>query len=88
MIKKIIERRSVSKGCKSEYEITECKQLSLGSKMVLTCTCDTDFCNGEKNIFKATGLLSETSKAAESKSFSIVFILLHSILMIALSKHM
>ncbi|KAI1716528.1 hypothetical protein DdX_07588 [Ditylenchus destructor] len=46
-------RRTVNKGCSDEYEETQCKQTAFGSKLITRCTCDTDYCNGEKRLVAA-----------------------------------
>lgn len=47
------ERKTVSKGCSNEYEDNQCKQTYLGPKIVIRCTCDSNFCNGDRNLAAA-----------------------------------
>uniref|UniRef100_A0A914KFY9 Uncharacterized protein n=1 Tax=Meloidogyne incognita TaxID=6306 RepID=A0A914KFY9_MELIC len=45
--------KTVSKACSNDYEDNHCKQTYLGPRIVLRCTCDSNFCNGDKNLAAA-----------------------------------
>uniref|UniRef100_A0A914HRE8 Protein quiver n=1 Tax=Globodera rostochiensis TaxID=31243 RepID=A0A914HRE8_GLORO len=47
------ERKTISKSCNNEFEDNQCKQSYLGLKVVLRCTCDSNFCNGDRNLVAA-----------------------------------
>lgn len=64
-----LDRKTVSKGCSNQFEDNQCKQSYLGPKIVLRCTCDSNFCNGDRNL-AAAGLQSMPD-GSESK-FSII----------------
>uniref|UniRef100_A0A7E4VHG3 Activin_recp domain-containing protein n=1 Tax=Panagrellus redivivus TaxID=6233 RepID=A0A7E4VHG3_PANRE len=55
------ERRTVHKSCSDEFEETQCKQSTFGSKMIIRCTCDSGaFCNGEDALM-AAGLIANSA---------------------------
>lgn len=43
-----------------EYEDTQCKQSGFGNKLITRCTCETNFCNEDKNLY-ALGLQTHSS---------------------------
>ncbi|KAL3116916.1 hypothetical protein niasHT_008398 [Heterodera trifolii] len=47
------DRKTISKSCNNEFEDNQCKQSYLGLKVVLRCTCDSNFCNGDRNLVAA-----------------------------------
>uniref|UniRef100_A0AC35G248 Uncharacterized protein n=1 Tax=Panagrolaimus sp. PS1159 TaxID=55785 RepID=A0AC35G248_9BILA len=73
------ERRTVHKSCSEEYEETQCKQSTFGSKLITRCACDTGaFCNGEQALYEAR-LISKTSS-----NYSLSFLILTTIILLFL----
>ncbi|KAL7069819.1 hypothetical protein ACQ4LE_010965 [Meloidogyne hapla] len=75
------ERKTVSKACSNDYEENHCKQTYLGPKIVLRCTCDSNFCNGDKNL-AAAGLYQSAMDGGGGNTIYSKKILITSILFI------
>uniref|UniRef100_A0A914KFX2 Uncharacterized protein n=1 Tax=Meloidogyne incognita TaxID=6306 RepID=A0A914KFX2_MELIC len=73
------ERKTVSKACSNDYEDNHCKQTYLGPRIVLRCTCDSNFCNGDKNLAAAglyqSAMDGDGGNKVYSKTILITFIL-------------
>ncbi|KAF7629250.1 hypothetical protein Mgra_00007463 [Meloidogyne graminicola] len=69
------ERKTVSKACSNDYEDNHCKQTYLGPKIVLRCTCDSNFCNGDKNLAAAGLQQSAIDGNEENKFYSKILLI-------------
>lgn len=79
--KSFLDRKTIMKSCSMEYEETQCKHSGFGNKLITRCTCETNFCNEEKNLY-ALGLQTHSSSNKIFLKIQIFLIIISIILII------